>query len=334
MCDRAWHGMIRRLIACCVIALLVVGCGKLPRPFERDEGVAYPLADNIFFDGVSVPPVTGSTRPMGELLSKAVAKTLEKKYEILAAMQGLNRSRFLLTGQVLVNDPQSGAPTDISVLWTLTERDKEKIGEFIQDIDVTATEWEYGSPQVIEMIGNDAGERVARLVLGDRFGGGGQDLLLGRRGVYLADVQGAPGDGNASLRRAMFVALAGAGVAMTPDPKKAVFRVKGTVELGEPDNASQAIRIAWDVIDVNDAPLGTAAQANIIPAGSLDGRWGQTAAFIAAAAVDGVLNIIDQHDPTQLRAPDLGAGPARAVGPSRTRILDQVPGRAPPPPGS
>lgn len=332
MCDRAWHGMMRRLIACCVIALIVAGCGKLPRPFERDEGVSYPLADNIFLDGVAVPPVTGTTRPMGKLLSTAVAKTLEKKYEIPAAVQGLDRSRFLLAGEVLTNNRQTGAPTDVSVRWTLTERDKEIVGNFIQDIDVTVIEWEYGSPQVIEMIGNDAGERVAKMVLGDRFGEAGQDRLLGRRGVYLADVQGAPGDGNASLRRAMFVALAGAGVAMTPDPKKAVFLVQGIVELGAPDNGAQAIRIAWDVNDVNDASLGRASQANVVPAGSLDGRWGQTAAFIAAAALDGVLNIIDQHDPTQLRAPDLGGGPSRPVGPSRTRILDQVPGRAPPPP--
>lgn len=333
MCDRAWHRMIRRLIACCAIALVITGCGKLPRPFERDQGVSNPLADNIFLDGVAVPPVTGSTRPMGELLSSAVAKTLEKKYQIPAAMRGLNRSRFVLSGQVVENDPQSGAPTDISVHWTLAERDKDTVGDFIQDIDVTATEWEYGSPQVIEMIGNDAGERAARLVLGDRFGDVGKDRLLGRRGVYLADVQGAPGDGNSSLRRAMFVALAGAGVAMTPDPEKAVFKVQGSVELDAPENAAQAIRITWIVNDVGDAQLGRAAQANIVPAGSLDERWGQTAAFIAAAAVDGILDIIDQHDPTQLRAPDLGGGPAQPIGPSKVRKLEQIPGRAPPPPG-
>ncbi len=332
MCDWARHGMMRRLIACCAIALVVAGCGKLPRPFERDQGVSYPLADNIFLDGVAVPPATGTTRPMGKLLSTAVAKTLEKKYQILAAMQGLDRSRFLLAGEVLTNDRQSGAPTDISVRWTLTERGKEIVGDFIQDIDVTVIQWEYGSPQVIEMIGNDAAERVARLILGNRFGESGQDRMLGRRGVYLADVQGAPGDGNASLRRAMFVALAGAGVVMTPDPEKAVFQIQGIVELDAPDNGGQAIRIAWEVSDVNDAPLGRASQANVVPVGSLDGRWGQTAAFIAAAALDGVLNIIDQHDRTQLRAPDLGGGPSRPIGPSRTRILDQVPGRAPPPP--
>lgn len=324
--------MIRKTVAFMVIALMIAGCGKLPRPFERDEGAANPLADNIFLDAVSVPPVTGSTRPMGELLSTAVAKSLEKQYQIPAAVQGLDRSRFLLTGQVVTNDRQTGAATDISVHWTLAERDKAPVGIFIQDIDVTATEWEYGSPQVIEMIGNDAGERTARLVLGDRFGDAGKDRLLGRRGVHLVGVQGAPGDGNAALRRAMFVALAGAGVAMTPDPEKAVFQVQGIVELGLPENGAQSIQIAWEVNDVNNASLGRAAQANIVPAGSLDGRWGQTAAFIAAAAVDGVLDIIDRHDPTQLRAPDLGTGPAQPIGPSKTRVLDQIPGRAPPPP--
>jgi hypothetical protein len=324
--------MIRKIIGCMLVALMVVGCGKLPRPFERAEQGGNSLADNIFLDAVSVPPVSGSTLPMGKLLSSAVAKTLEKKYEIPAAVEGLSRSRFLLTGEVVLNAPNSGAPTEISVHWKLNERDKALIGDFIQDIDVTKTEWDYGSPQVIELIGNDAGERTARLVLGDRFGAAGQDRMLGRRGVHLSGITGAPGDGRTALRRAMFVALAGAGIAMTPDPETAVFQVNGTVEMGPPDNGGQAIRIAWDVSDVNGQQLGRAAQANIVPAGSLDGPWGQTAAFIAAAAVDGVIDIIDKHDPTQLRAPDLGGGPAKPIGPSQLRQLEQIPGRAPPPP--
>lgn len=324
--------MIRELVATFLIVALVVGCGKLPRPFERDESAPNALADNIFLEAVSVPPVTGSTRPMGELLSGAVAAALEKKHQIPAATRGLDGSRFLLNGQVIFNEPQSAAPTDISVAWSLVERGKNVIGDFVQDIDVTAIEWEYGSPQVIDLIGNDAGERVAKMILGDRYGEAGRDRLLGRRGVFLAVVQGAPGDGNASLRRAMSVALAGAGVSVTSETKKAAFDIQGVVEIDPPENGAQAVRILWAVEDVNGKLLGRADQANVVPAGSLDGRWGQTAAFVAAAALDGILNIIDQHDPTRLRAPDLGSGPSPQKEPTGSRSLKQIPGRAPPPP--
>lgn len=324
--------MIRNLCVCMLMASLIAGCGKLPRPFERDKGTANALADDIFLDGVSIPPVTGSTRPMGELLSGAVANVLEKQHQIPAAIKGLDRSRFLLNGRVILNDRQAGAPTEVSVAWTLVERGKSVVGDFVQDIDVTAIEWEYGSPQVIELIGDDAGDRTARLILGDRYGEAGRDRLLGRRGVYLADVRGAPGDGNASLRRAMSVALAGAGVAVTNDPQKSAFELQGIVELDPPENGAQAVRILWAVEDVNQKLLGRADQANVVPTGSLDGRWGQTAAFVAAAALDGILNIIDQHDPGRLRVPDLGSGPSPKVEKPRSRDLDQIPGRAPPPP--
>lgn len=324
--------MIRSLGAVLLIALVIAGCGKLPRPFGREEGDTNPLADNIFLDGVSVPPVTGSTRPMGELLSGAVAKSLEKKYEIPAAVSGLNRSRFLLAGQVIYNQPGSGAQTDISVYWTLTERDKDLVGDFVQDIDVTALEWEYGSPQVIELIGNDASERAARMILGNRLDDANRDRLLGRKGVYLAEVAGAPGDGNVALRRAMSVALAGAGVPIATVDEKAAFDVKGSVELDDPENGAQAVRILWQVFDLDGKLLGRADQANVVPAGSLDGRWGQTAAFVAAAALDGILDIINKHQPNQMRAPDLGSGPARPRVTPSYQNLPQIPGRAPPPP--
>lgn len=325
--------MIRKICALFLIALVISSCGKLPRPFGRDEGDINPLADNIFLDGVSVPPVTGSTRPMGELLSSAVARALEKKYEIPAAVSGLDRSRFLLAGHVIYNQPGSNAATDISVYWTLTERNKDLVGDFVQDIDVTAVEWDYGSPQVIELIGNDASERAATMILGDRLDDANRDRLLGRKGVYLADVTGAPGDGNMALRRAMSVALAGAGVPIAMESEKSAFNVRGSVELGDPENGAQAVRILWEVFDIDGKMLGRADQANAVPAGSLDGRWGQTAAFVAAAALDGILNIINEHRSDEFRAPDLGGGPSRPKASPPSRNLPQIPGRAPPPPG-
>jgi hypothetical protein len=316
----------------------VAACGPLPRPFGRSDGDApRPLAENIFLESVEVEPLTGTTLPMGKLLAEAVVQRLEKTYQIPAAIRGLNKSRYILTGHVRNPAAEGAAGTGnagIVIGWQLDERRGGIVSNFVEEIDATAVEWDYGSPKILESVGDTVSERVARVVLGDRFDAAGSDRYLGRRGIFVAGVTGAPGDGNASLRRAMSVALAGKSLRLADAKDKAAFTLQGDVEMGVPDNGAQTIKIVWTVQGIDGEVLGRAQQNNAVPAGSLDGRWGQTAAFVAAAALDGIAGIIEQHDPSKLRAPALGPEPIRrAEPPPPSRSLPQVPGRAPPPPG-
>lgn len=316
----------------CVLMTLAA-CGPLPRPFGRDPGdTPNPLAGNVFREGIEVPPLRGTTRPMGKLLAKSVASRLETDYEIPAAIEGLSRSQYLLTGTVRTNENAADARSLISIDWRLSERDEtpdgKTIADFAQDVPASRVEWDYGSAQVLDQIGTTISTRVAQLVLGDRFSGSGKDRYLGRRGVFVASVTGAPGDGNTALRRSMAVALGGGGIQLAPSAEKAAFTVDATVEMAPADGASQSIRIVWLVKDVAGEVIGRAEQANAVPAGSLDGRWGQTAAFVAAAAMDGIADVIGRKDTSKFSVPDLGSGP---YNPNRPN-LPQIPGRAPPPP--
>ena len=71
--------MRRSLAGLLVVLFFLSACGPLPRPFGRsDDAAENALATNIFFEGVELLPLTGTTPPMGKLLAEAVIKRLEK----------------------------------------------------------------------------------------------------------------------------------------------------------------------------------------------------------------------------------------------------------------
>jgi hypothetical protein len=332
--------MKRALAAVAALALfLLSACGPLPRPFGRDDGDAgNHLAQGIFYEGVEVQPVAGTTLPMGKLIADAVIRGLEKEYEIPAAASGFDGSQYVLSGTVVDNEGKPDAASLIDINWQLTARDGAVLESFVQNVDTSRLEWDYGAAPLLKRIGEDISTRVARLVLGERFGSAGQDRLLGKSGLLIGAVEGAPGDGNASLRRAMAVALGGGGIKLTNDPHKALFTLSGEVTMGAPDGNAQSVKILWLVKDLDGKVLGRAEQANVVTAGSLDGTWGRTAAFVAAAATEGIITVVERNDPTRLRGPDLGAPRPPRVLPSSSSPppvypdLKQVPGRALPPP--
>jgi len=142
--------------------------------------------------------------------------------------------------------------------------------------------------------------------------------------IIVRHVEGAPGDGNQSLTIAIRDALKGRDLQVTDDPRQAAFVLQGQVAIGPPAGGRQPAKIVWHVTTHNGGLVGKATQENAIPAGSLDGAWGQVAYLIANAAVDGIQELFG-HGPG--RRPSVSAV---AVPP--TPPLRQVPGRAPPPP--
>ena len=62
--------------------------------------------------------------------------------------------------------------------------------------------------------------------------------------------------------------------------------------VGKAADGKQPIQIDWMVRDPQGKRLGTVSQKNDIPAGSLDGAWGQTADAAAAAAAQGIIKLL------------------------------------------
>ncbi len=106
-------------------------------------------------------------------------------------------------------------------------------------------------------------------------------------------VAGAPGDGQVALAEALKRQLKMRGVKLAGKtvPRNS-YTVKGTVVMGPPANGKQAIKIEWQVLDPAGKRVGTVSQKNVIPQGSLDGKWGKTADAAAAAAAQGILKLL------------------------------------------
>jgi len=138
-------------------------------------------------------------------------------------------------------------------------------------------------------------------------------------------VQGAPGDGNAALTKAMKVALRKRDITVTEDPRQAGYVIKGNVEVSAPVGGRQQAKIVWAVNTMGGDEVGKAVQENAVKAGSLNGTWGRVADIVSNAAVSGIRELFGVEEKKSSRR---SASPKFSGGPP----LPQVPGRAAPPP--
>lgn len=112
------------------------------------------------------------------------------------------------------------------------------------------------------------------------------------KGVVVAPVSGAPGDGRRSLTTALKKKLYGKGVKLANGTTTNVYTVQGIVKLTSAGAGKEKIRIDWQVLDPGGKRVGTVSQQNTIPKGSLNGPWGAIADAAAAAAADKIVKLI------------------------------------------
>ncbi len=303
--------------------LAVHACGSIPQPYRSGHGSpANPLLEPSDGVGIRVAPVEGPTVPMARLLARSVADEL-KELEVPATAMAASASRYVLHGRTEINRENAALPYIMVIRWTLFDQTGEIVGRHTQGVEGTWWQWEYGDPRIIRAVGKGAAKPIAAMLTGE------DDepfLPTAPRGaaLFVEPVEGAPGDGNQSLGRALRMALRTAGIILTEDREKADFVLRGGVEVAPPDGGRQKVRIVWTVNQVGGAEVGTATQENAVPAHSLDGAWGRVAVLAAAAALDGIEQMLEPARADRVRK----FLPATPPG----RRLKQIPGRAPPPP--
>lgn len=264
-----------------VMALLAIaGCQPVPRPFE---GFAPPdpallrLPDR---GGIVVLPVADAPPAAAEGLAQALAAALRAE-SVPAVTGGGNRESAFLQGRV--DDPGH----DAAVVWELYAGDGKPMGAHRQLIEGTPIrEWALGEPKLMAALAQAGAGPIAALMRG------GPVLEVARPRIMLAQVTGAPGDGNVRLTAAMRAALAGA-VELVAEGTTAL-RIEGRVRVGRAENESQSVTITWAVRDGAGEEMGQVSQSNAVPAGSLDGAWGEVAVAVADWAAAGILDLLDE----------------------------------------
>ena len=288
----------RVLIAAIVssVALAAVSCGPVPKPFKvRPETGPPALSARDTAGGVRVAVLEGPAAPMARLLSKSVAEDLVVR-GIPATTEGGEALRYTLRGRVEELSPGTMAGKVARIHWSLTERNAEPFFTFSQDVEGSDFDWQWGSPRVIKKVGANAARLIAEAV--EPEDETLKSVQAVSAGVWIQPIQGAPGDGDKSLTRAMRYALMGAKIAVTSERPAARHLLSGQVRVAPPRGGDQNVEIRWTIAYPNGGQAGIAVQRNAVPAGTFDGRWGETAALIAAAAVGGIKDVLDQAENT------------------------------------
>ncbi len=256
-----------------VVMLAVAGCGELPQPFRHTGD--NPLLDPGTRAGIVVLPVAAAPQPAE--MAEAVAEAL-RKADMLATTTGGNAGSWLVEGSAGREGQR------VLLTWRVWDPEHRLYASTSQSVAATA----LSNTQGMTRTAAEAAPALAAL-MGDHYVK--KAALPQGPAVVVRGVKGAPGDGNDALARAMAKSLQASGYRITPKDWQAA--IDGRVKLDK-GPAQDHVQIEWIVVAPDGTELGRLRQANQVPHGQLDRRWGRIAGFVAEAAAPGVTELLDR----------------------------------------
>ena len=277
---------------------------------------------------ISIAPVIGAPEGVARQM-QADWQAAAERQKIIVAPAGDQRVDYTLRGYIVAAKEKTA--TKVSYIWDVTDPTGKRVnritGEEIVPGNATKDPWASVTPALTQAIAEKSASSLSAWLPGQNnqaavaatpaavtpvaqnaVGGPGRPPVqqVAARGPATASivsggpnvaaivpsVVGAPGDGSASLTRAIQSELTRNGVSLADQGAAEAYRIEGKVVIGKVADGKQPIQIDWMVRDPQGKRLGTVSQKNDIPAGSLDGAWGQTADAAAAAAAQGIIKLL------------------------------------------
>lgn len=295
----------RRLLACLLPgAVVLAGCGSLPRPFAGgaqttlESQLRRPPPARIL---VPAPTEAGLTSAAAQRFAEALAESLREQDLPATATGRVARNG---TGQDWrVTATMENGPRGIALNYALLDEKGESVGTVRAPRIVPAADWANADPVTITAAATDAGPAIAALTgradTARRASDPGRVARLPT--VAVAAVSGAPGDGNESLTRAMREAAGRRGLILQEEASASDYLIAGTVVTAPQPGGQTRIEIAWRVTQ-GSYELGKVVQLNEVPARALSGRWGDIAYVVAEEASGGIKQVLDTARESQGRA--------------------------------
>jgi hypothetical protein len=278
-------------IAAVMLVLLLAGCQPLPHPFEDDRPAPRaPIISLRNTTSIAVAPVAGLDADARDQLADAMAGQLQE-LDVLASAQSSSQGSLSLLGTA------RSAGSTVVVDWRLVDPGGHALGQGSGSAAVSLEAVNRGDSGALKALALATAPGVARLLQDDAPPATPAESAALRHVVVLP-VTGAPGNGGDALKLAMMAALAQAKLTVVPGEPGGTqaLSVVGSVALDRPQNGQQRIVITWALVERNGKQLGVVKQENAVPQGSLDGRWGDVANLVAAAAAPGILAIIEKAE--------------------------------------
>jgi hypothetical protein len=266
--------------SCLAVLLALAGCQPLPHPFETEEKGFNPLLQLKDGVGVTVLPATGVPSALGRQLAEALAAAF-RDAEVPAAVEDGNRGSFVVTGAGRLGP-------ELEIEWDLAAPSGELLGNVVQRERLAAGSGEPTLPP--DRLAAMARAGVAKLVPLVRD----DTAAVLPNAIQVGTIDGAPGDGAASLRRAVEFVLRQSDIPVASADHPHPLTLVATVDLGRAAEGRQRIAIRWVLLMPDGSEVGDVRQENAVPAGSLDRNWGPTALLVAEAAYDGIIALYEK----------------------------------------
>jgi len=280
------------------IATSIVACGPFPQPFRPPPGQVSknPLLQVVSGAGVTVLPVEGlATTTMSRRLTVAVAQALLEKDIVAVATPVPTRLGYELYGRIL-NQTTELDQLQLDMQWILRDREHHAIGSYVTPIHVSAFGFAAEEDATVQSMAKEV-VAVITASIQPQLEQARQNLQHSPASPIsvrfsVPPVQGASGDGKVALQLAMLRTLIDLGLKRDSEDPQAV--VEGTVIIRPYDAYQQYVEITWRIVGSDGNELGIVRLENVVPNGSLDGRWGAIAFAIAEASSNGILQVLEQ----------------------------------------
>jgi hypothetical protein len=281
--------------------LAVSACGDLPEPFLGNPGATARRLAQPLTSLLAVPPGTETLLPD--------AANLELARQIAAALQATEVPAMVRTPEKtdwrLITRAERNGDTVTPLFSILDPQGKEE--GTAQGEKVSLGVWANADPALLTQLAAEAAPRIGAVLTSIRIAHDKTDpgSLYNRPAkILVADVTGAPGDGNLSLTQQMRARLAVLGPVVLTTPTGADFVVTGEVKVVSLPKRQERVEIQWIVKTASGDERGRVVQLNEIPAGTLSHYWGDVAVVVASEASNGVNDVILRqagHDPNETR---------------------------------
>jgi hypothetical protein len=287
-------GPIRLLGAVVAFLLPMAGCQPLPHPFADDvPRRGAPILDLRDSTSVAIAPVEGLPRATAEKLGPAMASALQER-EIAASDKTTSIGSYELVGRIQEMAPSQGKAA-LVVLWELRDPSGRRIGEHAERVDASADDWEAGNEDAVRRLAAASATQVAALLQDEAPS---EAEIGGRTRLAIGAITGAPGDGDQALVSSITEILKKQDLAIISDPlAKADFVLDADIAVAKPKGGKQNVKIVWHVRRKDGGEIGTVGQENDVPAGLLDGAWGDVAYMVAASAQEGIMELVARGAP-------------------------------------
>jgi hypothetical protein len=298
----SWPPAFSSRVVAAILAAAFAACQPLPRPFQS-EGPPELRAPLLVPDpsaAILIAPVQGA--PAAKPLADQVARKLRQR-GIVAGTETASRSSHAIWGAA---EETPGRPGSLTLRWRLLNPQGHPSGQAEQVVAIDRERWQAGSPDVLAAVAEQAAPVIEGL-LGRQLAAAPPPLAapapavaaVKRRQLAIRWVDGAPGDGDIAMARAMRVVLDRRRVALSdltaagaPGATGGDYVLVGRASVKDGRPGQQDVAIDWTLRRADGADLATVSQRNALPKGRLDGPWGEVAAAAAEASADALIEIL------------------------------------------